>query len=310
MEYYVLYLFLHLLLFDTELSLLIEGLLSIQHFRENHNLKRLIGDFVIEGGLGLYTQSAMPPFSEDSRRLVKEKVLMLHCVESSTLNQAGATYHVGQAGAEGGRTRVTDALNRSYIQLLDDPSISRRHFRIQFESADSTFRISDLGSASGVLIRIPHSCGVVRVGHKLKVHDTICVGKHHLTVEDLSSDSVRLRCVAPAGSPIEERSFTIGSDGALLGRDAKSAVPFTALKDGKLLGIDSAVSMSQCQIARVQAHGGADFIVSDGGETPSRNGTWLLSRNGTLPLEEGAELIIGNSRFTIQLGTTIVECPL
>jgi hypothetical protein len=287
-----------------------EGLNSFLYFRENHNLKRLIGDLVVEGGLGLYTQSLMPPISGNSRALVKERVLVLHCVESSTVNQAGATYYVGQAGAEGGRTRASDALNRSYIQLLDDPSISRRHFRIHFESADSTFRISDLGSASGVLIRIPHLCGAMRVGHKLRVQDTICVGKHHLTVEDLSKECVRLKCVAPAGSPIEDRSFTIDCGGALLGRDPNSVIPFTALKDGKVLGIDSAVSTSQCRITREQARDGADFVVSDGGEKPSRNGTWLLSRNGTLPLEEGTELILGNSRFTIQLGTTIVECPL
>lgn len=271
-------------------------------------MKRLIGDLVFEGGLGLYTQSAMPPTSDFSRALTKERILVLHCVESSTENQAGATYYVGQAGAEGGRTRATDALSRSYVQLLDDPTVSRRHFRISFEAAESSFHIGDLGSASGVLVRIPHSSGgFVRVGHTLCEHDTICVGKHHLAVEDLGQETIRLRCVAPAGSPIEERSFTIGKDGALLGRAPDSAVPFTALKDGKLLGIDKAVSTSQCRIAAVQTLDKTDFIVSDGGDKPSRNGTWLLNRNGTWPLEEGTELVIGNSRFTVQLGATIVE---
>jgi pSer/pThr/pTyr-binding forkhead associated (FHA) protein len=258
----------------------------------------------------LYTQTATPPTTKFSRALTKERILVLHCVESSTENQAGTTYYVGQAGAEGGRTRATDALSRSYVQLLDDPTVSRRHFRIYFEAADSTFHISDLGSVSGVLVRIPHSSGVVRVGHTLRERDTICVGKHHLAVEDLGQETVRLRCVAPAGSPIEEQSFTIGRGGALLGRAPDSAVPFTALKDGKLLGIDKAVSTSQCRIAAVQTLDRTDFIVSDGGEKPSRNGTWLLNRNGTWPLEEGTELVIGNSRFTVQLGTTIVEHQL
>lgn len=50
-------------------------------------------------------------------------MLILQCVESSTSGQTGVTYYVGQAGADGGRTRKSDAIDRHYVQVLTCASL-------------------------------------------------------------------------------------------------------------------------------------------------------------------------------------------
>jgi len=289
---------------------------------ENFNLKRLIDDLIEEGGAGLYTkpsspalQQETPPPSQRARRfLEREKVLVLECIESSSPGQAGITYIVGQGGAEGGRTRKSDAMSNSFVQLLDDPSVSRRHFRISF--AAEQFHICDLGSGSGVLVRIPHAAG-----HAMTPSSTICVGKHQLRcmsiahAEELNRTTMCLRCVAPQGSPLEGEDFEISQEGATLGRKEDSTISFVTRIEGKTMGIDSAISMTHARIVsfRVPEDTSHRFVLLDGSEQkPSSNGTWLRlspvhEPSPPWPLECGLELIIGSSRFKVAIGSTVVE---
>jgi hypothetical protein len=277
---------------------------------ENHNLKRLIDDLVEEGGMGLYSK---PNGQKEGRRraLVQEQLLILRCVESSSPEQIGITHHVLQSGAEGGRTRKLDALNRNFIQLLDDATVSRRHVQISFETGPGGgFRIRDLGSGSGVQVRIPYE-----TGHTLAPGDTICLGKHQLLVADIDVQSLNLRCTSPSGSPLEDCEFSIGHDGAVLGRRQTCDVSFTTEVEGKIMGIDSAISMSH---ARIVSFFDEDmqirrFVVMDGSEErPSSNGTWLRlspTKQESLPwpLGQGTELVIGSSRFRVSLDATVIE---
>ena len=279
---------------------------------ENHNLKRLIGDLVDEGGLGLYTKSQ----TSDGRRraLVQEQLLILRCVESSSQEQNGITYHVSQSGAEGGRSRKSDALNRSFIQLLDDATVSRRHFHISFnEGAGGGFQIRDLGSGSGVQLRINYESG-----HSLALGDIICLGKHQLLVTEGDRQKLKLRCTSPSGSPLENKEFCIGQEGAILGRRQTCDVSFTTEVEGKIMGIDSAISMSHARIESFfdEAIQVQRFVILDGSEDrPSSNGTWLrLSQmhqsSRDWPLDNGAELVIGSSRFKVNLDKTVSESEM
>jgi hypothetical protein len=85
---------------------------------DNINLRRLINDFVEEGGLGLYSNPSTTDVEGPRRALVIERMLILQCVESTTPGQAGVTYRVGQGGAEGGRTRKSDAIDRHFVQVF------------------------------------------------------------------------------------------------------------------------------------------------------------------------------------------------
>ena len=273
-------------------------------------MKRLIDDLVEEGGLGLYSK---PQGATEGalRALVKEQLLILRCVESSSPEQNGITHHVLQSGAEGGRTRKSDALNRNFIQLLDDATVSRRHFEISFEEgAGGGFQIRDLGSGSGVQVRISYENG-----HTLALGETICLGKHQLLVAEVDAQSLLLRCTSPTGSPLENREFRVGLEGALLGRRQTCDVSFTTEVEGKVMGIDSAISMNH---ARIVSFYDADmqlqrFVMMDGSEErPSSNGTWLRlspmhQESGNWPLRQGTELVIGSSRFRVTLDSTVIE---
>lgn len=291
---------------------------------QNHNLKRLISDLIREGGGGLYTQpkQSLPcdmPIAP-SRQLVKERMLILHCIESSSQGQTGRAYVIGQGGADGGRTRKTDALSRSWVPFLDDPSVSRKHFKISFFAGQ--FHISDLGSGSGVLVRIPRA-----VGHTLHVGTIIAVGKHQLKCTGICAQgsdraageppSLRLLVIAPSGSPMEGREFEIGQgEVATLGRKEDCTISFT-VSQGKegAMGIDSAISMVHCRIIsfRAPGEGSHRFVVLDGSEhKPSSNGTWVRlspmhQDSEPWPLEAGTEVVVGSSRFQVELGDTVTE---
>jgi hypothetical protein len=263
---------------------------------DNINLKRLITDLVNEGGLGLYTKSSMttnnksgksPAASENAenvkvnsnvsshvakskttpartpRALVREKILILQCVESTTPGYSNVVYHVGQDGAEGGRIQKSIVFDRQFIQLLDDPTCSRKHFHINFNEKTSQFEICDLGSTSGVLVRIFHNDG-----YTLNKSDIICFGKHQLIVEDITtinhekasssshsniSGCLTLKCIAPEGSPLENTLYTIesknGREGTI-GRNQNSDISFTVMNQAsnKLVGVDGAISSEHARI--------------------------------------------------------------
>jgi len=246
---------------------------------------------------------------------VKERVLVLKCVESSYPGQCGQVYHVGEEGAEGGRTFKYDALDRHFVQLFDDPTCSRRHFEITFNDKSGQFQIRDLGSTSGVLVRISHEQGT-----ELHVGTAICLGKHQLIVDEIKehtegSAHLQLRCAAPASSPLEGKGFDVGIEGAILGRKHGIAISFTALVDGRMLGVDSKISMVHARVVhQFDATTGANrFVVFDGSEKrPSSNGTWLRlsptnEASKTWPLFEGTELVVGSSRFRVGEGKTVSE---
>mmetsp|Transcript_77234 Transcript_77234/g.151268 ORF Transcript_77234/g.151268 Transcript_77234/m.151268 type:complete len:365 (-) Transcript_77234:192-1286(-) len=294
---------------------------------ENHNLKRLINDLVEEGGAGLYTKLAAPAsegVSGPRRVLMKEKLLVLNCVESSS-GQTGGIHYVGQRGAEGGRMRPTEAAaSTNYIQLHDDPSCSRRHFKISYDNGE--FSIYDLGSGTGTLVQIPHSNG-----HALAKGDIFCMGKHQFLVEDMNEpeespncppDSkpgselnwrLRLRCVSPVGSPLENKAFSVGHDGATLGRGSESTIPFTVNAGDKYRVVDTAVSTQHARIVPFTSEGRRRFVLLDGSEErPSSNGTWIRLSPIHKPssawlLIDGIDFVVGSNRFTVSSSSTIIE---
>lgn len=172
--------------------------------------------------------------------------------------------------------------------------------------------MKDLGSATGVLVRLPP---LAVGGHILQGGGIICLGKHQLAVESLDSSDpcLRLKCVAPAGSPLEHKEFVVGPEGGTLGRSPDCTVTFTTHSpEGKLVGVDSSISTTHSRIVFVASP--PQFILMDGSDEgrASSNGTWVrLSPPGVpsewWPLEVGAEIVIGQSRFAIAMSSTIVE---
>jgi pSer/pThr/pTyr-binding forkhead associated (FHA) protein len=292
---------------------------------ENHNMKRLIEDLVEEGGLGLYTKLPTADSNGGLRALKKEKLMVLTCLESSSGN-IGTTHYINQKGAEGGRMRLDSphAASAMYIQMENDPTLSRRHFKVSYHTG--RFWVSDLGSGTGTLVRIPHSNG-----HALSLGDLVCVGKHQFLVEDVSvatdgstgqlernvgesaSSSIRLRCVYPSGSPLENKTFSLGSGGATLGRGPENTVSFTTRVGDKYRVVDTAVSAQHARIVHLANEPSPHFVVLDGSEErPSSNGTWMRlspmhEPSREWPLHNGAQLVLGNSRFQVSMITTVIE---
>jgi len=279
----------------------------------NHNLKRLIDDLVQEGGAGLYTPSQLdaptaaagggPP-----RVLVRERLLVMRCSESSAADQRGRAFRIPQAGAEGGRRRRSEAADRHFVQVSEDKNVSRQHFDVSYDAGAGAFRVRDVGSASGTFLRVSHG-----EGRPLYPGDMFRLGRHELLVDAGAAGGLRLRCVAPEGSPLQSSEYEVGVNGATLGRNKSSSVCFAVDVDGVAMGIDQAISSVHARIACVPGSSPRAYVLLDGSsDRPSSNGTWfrmspMHEQSRHFPLAEGTELLVGLSRFTVSIEETVVE---
>ena len=283
----------------------------------NHNLKRLIDDLVQEGGAGLYTppQPDTPALAADggaARVLVRERLLVMRCSESSAADQRGRAFRIPQAGAEGGRRRRSEAVGRHFVQVSEDKNVSRQHFDISYNAGAGAnagmFRIRDVGSASGTFLRVSHG-----EGRPLYPGDMFRLGRHELLVEAGPAGGLRLRCVAPEGSPLQSSEYEVGANGATLGRNKSSSVCFAVDVDGVAMGIDQAISSAHARVACVPGSSPRAYVLLDGSaDRPSSNGTWfrmspMHEQSRHFPLVEGTELLVGPSRFTVSIEETVVE---
>jgi len=317
---------------------------------ENINLKRLISDFVEEGGLGLFTKSQNHKMVEmkegtEPRKLIREKLLIMECVESTTPGYSGVVHHIGQEGAEGGRIQKSLTFDKQFIQL-DDPTCSRRHFHIKYNDKINQYEISDLGSTSGILIRIEYNNG----GYHLSEKDIICFGKHQLRIEEIkhydtslteskssdhdddSSSNMILKCISPIGSPLENQIFNITNKGGTIGRNNNNDISFTIYNENsnKYVGVDGAISNEHARIECFQLpaisslhhqsssiggdRNGNDrkkFVLLDGSDKkPSSNGSWLKlssdhEETNHWALLDRTEFVVGGSRFKVSFGFTV-----
>ena len=168
------------------------------HLIPNHNLKRLLRDMLIEGRAdALYckvedlNEEDVDEGEQDKERsesisstpltaLVREKVLHLTCLGPADSELNNRSFHVTESeGCIGGRRRPQEIdaeqhKNMNYIQFTE-VTISRRHFKIMFDSKSQYFCVQDLGSAGGTYIRMEAGKGLpIRIG------TMFMVGKHQL----------------------------------------------------------------------------------------------------------------------------------
>jgi len=167
----------------------------------NFNLKRLIEDFLIEGGQGLIHSKEVQYNSkgekiekennndsdEEEFVLAYEKTIILHCLGPADSPFCGREIKVGREGISGGRKRMASGTKDTVI--FTDATVSRRHFEINFNENFNDYQITDLGSAGGTFIRIPFGNGVpIYEGMMILVgkHQFICVDKSKIENDDVS----------------------------------------------------------------------------------------------------------------------------
>ncbi|KAJ8600774.1 hypothetical protein CTAYLR_006119 [Chrysophaeum taylorii] len=296
----------------------------------NHNLKRLIDDLVREGGRGLYSNSSSETTSDldfdtprevandvrhELRRcrrasLVSEPVLLLRCVAPADSEWNGRTFEVYKDGALGGRRRppsMGGADDDRDFMPFNDSTVSRRHFEIVYSQDLDTFRLRDLGSASGTFRRLrPDAAASLDAGAM------VMIGKHQLVARKSVDDVLVLECFAPDGSPLQGQVFTVKPPGATLGRRLANAITFSHDVDGELLGIDSSVSAEHARI--LYDNRTRRFHIRDGNADgrPSTNGTWirlsaLHAPSQAIPLSTDDELLVGIIRFHATVTHTVLE---
>ncbi|CAM9681330.1 unnamed protein product [Phaeothamnion confervicola] len=120
-----------------------------------------------------------------------------------------------------------------------------------------------------------------------------------------------LRCFAPEGTPIQDREFVVGPEGATLGRKQTNTVPFSHDVNGAVMGIDSSISGEH---ARIEYDADNDCLqIWDGTSAkPSTNGTWfrlsgMHRESEPYALQDGAEILVGTVRFAASVESMIVE---
>ena len=180
------------------------------------------------------------------RLLVRQQMLVLRCTESSAEKQRGRAFRIPQAGAEAGRRRRSESTDRHFVRISEDKNVSRTHFDVSYDTVSRSFGVRDVGSASGTFLRVSHG-----EGRRLYPGDMFRIGRHELLVETSPAGRLRLRCVAPEGSPIQNRDFEVGADGATLGRNKDCSVCFAVDVDGVAMGIDHAISSAHARVVCV-----------------------------------------------------------
>jgi U-box domain/FHA domain len=150
---------------------------------DNLNLKKLIVDYIDEGGAGLYTADS----SYGSRviEVKPEKMLVMKCIGPPENEWHQKSMTISRAGCIGGRSpssSQSDDMGRD-IYTFRDLEISRRHFEVAM--VDGRFSIRDLGSGSGTFIRVNH-------GQKKTLYPGMILkfGKHQFIVSSASMPTV------------------------------------------------------------------------------------------------------------------------
>mmetsp|Transcript_30673 Transcript_30673/g.93749 ORF Transcript_30673/g.93749 Transcript_30673/m.93749 type:complete len:360 (+) Transcript_30673:258-1337(+) len=283
----------------------------------NRNLKLLIESFFDEGGSALYTSaqcvtttprttarvSHSRPRDDDRpltrrKKLATEPVLVLKCLGPGDSEWNGRRFEVTTRGVVGGRQKPDSSFEND-VMSFSESTVSRRHFSITYERG--TFRLEDLGSASGTFHRLrPGAAAPLRSGTRLML------GRHQFHVSH-DAGTLVLACFAPEGSPLVGTDFFVDpKKGATLGRRATNDVAFTRDVDGQAFAVDSSVSAEHARILRSDC---GRYELRDGStdSKPSTNGTWLRLDNRRTPLASGDELLIGTIRFHVSITETFVE---
>lgn len=157
---------------------------------------------------------------------------------------------------------------------ISDPSISRIHFKVAFNSASSTWELTDAGSANGCWVK-----GVQVTSVKVSAPLEIRLGNDPLAA---------VVSVAPAAAKVREvlpQQASLASD-VIIGKAAEADFILT----------DVLVSRKHARLMDV----GGSLVIED---LSSTNGTYV---NGKLirtsPVHEGDVITIGNTDLTIRDG--------
>lgn len=166
----------------------------------NFNLKRLIEDFIAEGGQGLIynreegnknldntADNAEDAEEDEEFVLAYEKTIVLHCLGPADSPFCGRDIRVNSEGIAGGRKRMASGTKDTII--FTDATVSRRHFEINYSDRAQEYQITDLGSAGGTFLRIPHGEGMpIFEGMMILVgkHQFECVDRSKIVNDDVS----------------------------------------------------------------------------------------------------------------------------
>ena len=151
--------------------------ISKNNLVSNLNLKKLIQDLIDEGGSGLYCQDV-----DDKMRLFdvfQQNVVVFECLGPPESDWDGHNFQVLPSGCIGGR-KAGRPENGMDVIAFKEPTISRRHFEVNYDACTKEYSIKDLGSAGGTFVRIPY-------GQKRELHPgmMILIGKHQFTVSSI-----------------------------------------------------------------------------------------------------------------------------
>ncbi|CBJ26008.1 armadillo/beta-catenin repeat family protein / U-box domain-containing protein [Ectocarpus siliculosus] len=200
----------------------------------NLNLRRLIKDFLIEGGEELYVggrdgdggdqddgsgevdrdegdggesgweeRSGTGEHRECRFALVTEQILVLKCLGSVYPGGNIESFRVTERGCVGGRNQPNTLAGAEFVQI-SDATVSKRHFGIAFDKEDKLFSLRDLGSAGGTFVRLE-----LGVSTLLYPGMIILLGRHQLEVIDVSSTDSEAKAVEGDRNP-----FAVGDKGS------------------------------------------------------------------------------------------------
>ncbi|CAN0064908.1 unnamed protein product [Ectocarpus sp. 4 AP-2014] len=200
----------------------------------NLNLRRLIRDFLIEGGEELYVggrdsgvddeddgsgeadrdkgdggeiRREERPGTGEHREcrfaLVTEQILVLKCLGSVYPAWNIESFRVTERGCVGGRNQPDTLAGADFMQI-SDASVSKRHFGIAFDKEDKLFSLRDLGSAGGTFVRLESGVSTLLYPGMI-----ILLGRHQLEVIDVSSTNAEAKAVEGDRIP-----FAVGDKGS------------------------------------------------------------------------------------------------
>jgi len=125
-----------------------------------------------------------------------------------------------------------------------------------------------------------------------------------------------LTCCAPDGSPLQGKSFTVSTQGAVMGRKFTNGIALymkVVDVDGeeRIVNVDTAISSEHARV-EFDASSGSFYIADGTGSKPSTNGTWfrLSGPHQESPphlLQSSSEVLIGTVRFQVRESMTIAE---